>query len=134
MSDFDYFKQYQSEQARIRQKIQDEENPTHRQHLVEIDKMIDDKIRTQVPLMIQQYNDKQQVDVEAYFNVYKKSGYTFVERAMIGIEEEMSLGCIGTLSEMYDGNPPYRGRGGMSFAMNVAEILRVLKMLKKELQ
>ena len=68
MADFDYFKQYQSEQARIRQKIQDEENPTHRQHLVEIDKMIDDKIRTQVPLMIQQYNDKQQVNVEAYFN------------------------------------------------------------------
>ena len=68
MSDFDYFKQYQSEQARIRQKIQDEENPVHRQHLVMIEKMIDDKIRTQVPLMIQQYNDKQQVDVEANFN------------------------------------------------------------------
>ena len=68
MSDFDYFKQYQSEQARIRQKIQDEENPVHRQHLVEIEKIIDDKIRTQVPLMIQQYNEGQRVDLEAYFN------------------------------------------------------------------
>ena len=68
MPNFDYFKQYQSEQARIRQKIQDEENPIHRQHLVMIEKMIDDKIKSQVPLMIQQYNDKQQVDVEAYFN------------------------------------------------------------------
>lgn len=68
MSSFDYFKQYQSEQARIKQKIQDEENPTHREHLVMIEKMIDDKIRTQVPLMIQQYNNKQRVDVEAYFN------------------------------------------------------------------
>ena len=68
MADFDYFKQYQSEQARIRQKIQDEENPVHRQHLMEIDKMIDDKIRTQVPLMVQQYNEGQRVDVEAYFN------------------------------------------------------------------
>ena len=68
MADFDYFKQYQSEQARIRQKIQDEGNPIHRQHLVMIEKMIDDKIKATVPLMIQQYNDKQQVDVEAYFN------------------------------------------------------------------
>ena len=41
MSDFDYFKQYQSEQARIKQKIQDEENPIHREHLVFIEEMID---------------------------------------------------------------------------------------------
>ena len=68
MSDFDYFKQYQSEHARIRKKIEDEENPIHRQHLVMIEKMIDDKIRTQVPLMVQQYNEGQRVDVEAYFN------------------------------------------------------------------
>lgn len=33
-----------------------------------IEKMIDDKLRTQVPLMIEQYNNKQRVDVEAYFN------------------------------------------------------------------
>ena len=68
MADFDYFKQYQSEHARIRKKIEDEENPIHRQHLVMIEKMIDDKIRTQVPLMVQQYNEGQRVDVEAYFN------------------------------------------------------------------
>ena len=40
--------------------------------------------------------------------------------------------CVGTLSELYDGNPPFKGHGGMSFAMNVAEVLRVLNMLKKE--
>ena len=68
MSDFDYFKQYQSEHARIRKKIEDEENPIHRQHLVMIEKMIDDKLRTQVPLMVQQYNEGQRVDVEAYLN------------------------------------------------------------------
>ncbi len=28
------------------------------------------------------------------------------------------------------GNPPYKGHGGMSFAMNVAEILRVLRLLQ----
>ena len=68
MSDFDYFKQYQSEQERIRQKIRDEENPIHREHLVMIEQMIDEKIRAQVPAMLQQQNEAQKVNVEAYFN------------------------------------------------------------------
>lgn len=68
--------------------------------------------------------------LEAYLNVYKNSGCSFAERTLIGFEEEMYLSCIGTLSEMYDGNPPFKGRGGISYAMNVAEVLRVLKILK----
>ena len=33
--------------------------------------------------------------------------------------------------ELFDGNPPFKGRGAVSFAMNVAEILRVLYLLSK---
>jgi hypothetical protein len=62
--------------------------------------------------------------------VYKRSGYSFAERTIIGFEDDMQKACIGTISEMYDGNPPFRGRGGISYAMNVAEVLRVLKILK----
>ena len=36
-----------------------------------------------------------------------------------------------TISELFDGNPPFHGRGAMSFAMNVAEILRTLKLIDK---
>lgn len=68
--------------------------------------------------------------LEAYLSVYKNSGYSFAERTLIGFEEEMHLNCIGTLSEMYDANPPFKGRGGISFTKNVAEVLRVLKLLK----
>ncbi|MBO5132828.1 MAG: glycogen debranching enzyme family protein [Paludibacteraceae bacterium] len=68
--------------------------------------------------------------LEAYLSVYKNSGYSFAERTLIGFEEEMHLNCIGTLSEMYDANPPFKGRGGISFTKNVAEVLRVLKVLK----
>ena len=42
----------------------------------------------------------------------------------------MSQGCIGSLSELYDGNPPYIGRGAVSFAANVSGVLRVLRMIK----
>ena len=43
----------------------------------------------------------------------------------------MTNHCIGTISEIYDGNPPFTGRGAISFAMNVAAILRIEEMLKK---
>ena len=69
--------------------------------------------------------------LESYLKIFGKGGISFVERMLISIEEEMSLHCIGTLAEIFDGNPPYTGRGAVSFAMNVAEILRVLEMRKK---
>ena len=69
--------------------------------------------------------------MEAYLRIYKMSGISFVERQLIGFEEEMTRHCIGSISELFDGNPPFKGRGAISFAMNVAEILRILKLLSK---
>ena len=68
---------------------------------------------------------------EAYLKVFKMSGLSFVERQMIGYEDEMSSHCIGSLPELFDGNPPFKGRGAVSFAMNVAEILRTIKMINE---
>jgi predicted glycogen debranching enzyme len=69
--------------------------------------------------------------LEAYLRIYKMSGLSFVERHLIGFEEEMTSHCVGSLPELFDGDPPFRGRGAVSFAMNVAEILRILKILSK---
>lgn len=66
---------------------------------------------------------------ESYLKVYKMSGLSFVKRCLIGFESEMSELCIGTINELFDGNPPYKGRGAMSFAMSVGEILRTLEMI-----
>lgn len=66
----------------------------------------------------------------AYLKVYKQSGISFIERMMIGFEAEMTELCVGTLPELFDGNPPFKGHGGMSFAMSVAEVLRILHILK----
>lgn len=68
---------------------------------------------------------------DAYLKVFGISGLGFIERQLIGFEEELSEGCIGSLSEMYDGNPPYTGRGAVSTAKNVGEILRTLHTVKK---
>jgi predicted glycogen debranching enzyme len=68
--------------------------------------------------------------LEAYLRLYQMSGISFVERMLIGLEDEMGKHCIGTLSELFDGNPPFQSRGAISFAINVAAILRVLKLLE----
>ena len=69
--------------------------------------------------------------MEACLKLYKRSRLSFIERQMVGYEDEIDYHAIGTISELFDGNPPFHGRGAMSFAMNVAEILRTLKLLEK---
>jgi predicted glycogen debranching enzyme len=67
----------------------------------------------------------------AYLKIYKQSGKSFLERMLIGFEAEMTELCVGSLPELFDGNPPYKGHGGMSFATSVGEVLRILNVLKK---
>lgn len=68
---------------------------------------------------------------EAYLKVFGHSGVSYVDRMLIGFEDEMSRGCIGSLSQLYDGNPPFSGRGAVSHATNVAEVLRTVRTIKK---
>ena len=68
---------------------------------------------------------------DAYIKVFGLSGVSYIDRMLIGFEDEMSQGCIGSLSQMYDGNPPFQGRGTISHATNIAGVLRTLRMLKK---
>ncbi len=69
--------------------------------------------------------------MEACLKIYKRTRLSFIERQMVGYEDEMSQHCLGTIPELFDGNPPFNGRGAMSFAINVAEILRTLELLEK---
>jgi len=68
--------------------------------------------------------------MEACLKVYKRTRLSFIERQMVGYEDEMAYHCLGSISELFDGNPPFHGRGAMSFAMNVAEVLRTLELLE----
>ncbi|MBO4642629.1 MAG: glycogen debranching enzyme family protein [Bacteroidaceae bacterium] len=69
--------------------------------------------------------------MEACLKVFKMSRYSYVDRLLVGYEEELFYHCIGTIPELFDGNPPFHGRGAISFAMNVAGIMRVVKLLDK---
>ena len=69
--------------------------------------------------------------MEACLKLYKRTRLSFIERQMVGYEDEMFYHCLGTIPELFDGNPPFHGRGAISFAMNVAEILRTLELLER---
>ena len=69
--------------------------------------------------------------MEACLKIYKRTRLSFLERQMVGYEDEMTQHCLGTIPELFDGNPPFHGRGAISFAMNVAEALRTLELLEK---
>lgn len=69
--------------------------------------------------------------MEACLKLYKRTRLSFIERQMVGYEDEMFYHCLGTLPELFDGNPPFHGRGAVSYAVNVAEILRSLEQMEK---
>ena len=68
---------------------------------------------------------------DAYIRVFGLSGVSYIDRMLIGFEDEMSQNCIGTISQLYDGNPPFSGHGAISQATNVAQVLLTLRNLKK---
>ncbi len=68
---------------------------------------------------------------EAYIKLYGKMSISFIEKTLIGMEVEMQEHGLGTIGELFDGNPPYKGRGAISLAMSVGEILRSLHLLEE---
>ena len=68
--------------------------------------------------------------IEAYYKIFQRSGLSFISKLLIGLEDEMSNDCIGSLSSLYDGSAPYVGHGLPSYATSVAGILKAIKIQK----
>jgi predicted glycogen debranching enzyme len=68
---------------------------------------------------------------EGYLRLYGTEGLPYIEDLYGKFEEVMSEHGIGTISEVYDGDPPHRPGGAISQAWNVAELLRLHWLLKK---
>jgi predicted glycogen debranching enzyme len=66
---------------------------------------------------------------EAYLKIHDKAGVRKMEWYLERFEEAMTEHGIGTISEIYDGDPPHTGRGCISQAWSVAEVLRAKKMI-----
>ncbi len=64
----------------------------------------------------------------ALFNLYGEKSIKEIENIYLKFEEEMTEHGIGTISELFDGNPPHKAAGAVSYAPSVAALLK-LKML-----
>jgi len=67
--------------------------------------------------------------VKGYLEVHKKSGQHLVARLYDGFEEVLEYRGIGSISELFDGNPPHEARGAISHATGVAALLRIGEMI-----
>ncbi len=67
---------------------------------------------------------------EAYLKIYQKQGVELVEKFYNHFQSEMIEDGVGTISELFEGDPPHSGRGAISFAASVAELLRMKKMVE----
>lgn len=68
---------------------------------------------------------------EGYLKIYGKQGVPFIKSIYQGFEAVMTENGIGTIAEIYDGDPPHLARGAVSQAWSVAELLRINGMIKK---
>ena len=68
---------------------------------------------------------------EGYLNLYKESGLYKVKEILNGFEETINEYGIGTIAEIYDGDPPHQPRGAISQAWSVAALLRIIEKIEK---
>lgn len=68
--------------------------------------------------------------VKAYMDVHKNSGISLAKQIYSGFEEEMVTHGIGSISEIYDGDPPHYPKGAISQAWSVAALLRINEMIE----
>jgi len=68
---------------------------------------------------------------EGYLRLHKKSGLPLVKELYKGFEEVMLEAGIGTISEIYDGDPPHLPRGAISQAWSVASVINIGKLIEK---
>ncbi len=69
--------------------------------------------------------------VEASLKLYMRSFLGEAKKIYKNFEEEIANAGIGTISEIYDGDPPHEARGSISQAWSVAEVIRVKKLIEE---
>lgn len=67
--------------------------------------------------------------IEGYLKIHKTGGMPFVKKIIDGFEDDMSEHCIGTIAEMYNGNPPHNAKGAISQAWSIGAVIRAYKLI-----
>lgn len=68
---------------------------------------------------------------EGYLKLHGKAGIGFVQKMINGFDGVMTQYGIGTVAEIYDGDPPHRPKGAVSQAWSIGELLRMMYLVNK---
>jgi predicted glycogen debranching enzyme len=66
---------------------------------------------------------------EAFLRVYGKEAISYIEQIYEEFGNILCDYCVGSIAEVYDGNPPYKAGGSISQAWSVAEVSRMKYMI-----
>ncbi|WP_297337229.1 amylo-alpha-1,6-glucosidase [Algoriphagus sp.] len=69
--------------------------------------------------------------VEAYIKLHGKSSLNFIHKIIQGFDGVMTQYGVGTVAEIYDGDPPHRPKGAVSQAWSIAELLRMMELVNR---
>jgi len=64
---------------------------------------------------------------QGYLRIYGIGGISIVREMIENFEDEMAEHSLGTIPEIYDGNPPHKPGGAISMAVNVSSLLLTIK-------
>ena len=67
--------------------------------------------------------------VQAHFKVYRQP--ETARNFLLPIVKHLETGCVGTISEIFDGDSPFAPRGCFAQAWSVAEVLRAWELIDK---
>ena len=70
--------------------------------------------------------------VKAYMDVHKNSGLSLARKIFNSFHDDMTVHGIGSISEIYDGDPPHTPRGAVSQAWSIAALLRINEMIARK--
>src|SRR5690606_12383425 len=68
---------------------------------------------------------------DGYLKLHGKAGIGFVDKLIQAFDGVMGQYGIGTVAEIYDGDPPHRPKGAISQASSVGELLRMMYIVDK---
>jgi len=69
--------------------------------------------------------------IEASLKLYGAAFINTATELINAFEEDLAVHCIGSISEVYDGDPPYQPHGCTSYANSVSAILRSMRLVEQ---
>jgi predicted glycogen debranching enzyme len=70
--------------------------------------------------------------IDALMKIQPRTYLNLAKKFISSIEPEMQIRGIGSISELFHGDPPHNGKGALSFAMNTSAMLKLQNLVETQ--